>query len=315
MENKRKFLIPLDKEFEFKGVCALCATVASMLRENVDDVALAYVIGGTYLAEHVKNVDLRAQHVMESDLFKNLRQQHIKKDIEPMLEKAREIIKRIDPSLPLRELILEGNPVTELVHLIKGQGYSTVFIQRRVYDNPLGAMLGSIPAGIIHARVPVTVYLPGIKIENGFPWERPIPLNHILVPVDGSEDSLAAVTEAASLVAASSDSFCITLLHVLNLEEIPAEMDASWLKEKGREILQETSTLLKGKVKDSVKIETELRIGMPAETIAETANELDADMIIIGRKGRRAIGEIIVGSVGLDLLRKNLNPALVLVNA
>lgn len=308
-----KFLIPIGGEHTYQSSCRLAGFMASLLPGKIEAVAVVHVIAGSYLSTHMENVDVRVRHILESENFKKLKQEHIEKDIRPVLDEAKAIISSMAPGVKVEELILEGSPVKEIVDLVKEEGYSTVFIQRRTMDPSLaGPILGSVSSGIIHARVPVSLYVPGTMIDETGSFK----LERCTIPVDGSDGSLAAIREAAELINGMEDgTLChVDLLHVLNIAELPDEIDTSWLKEEAERILNHSEEYMRQQIRRDVEIEKVTAYGSPADVIMKQADDTGADMIFIGRRGRNALEEIIVGSVGRELLSRVLKPTLALVN-
>jgi nucleotide-binding universal stress UspA family protein len=50
--------------------------------------------------------------------------------------------------------------------------------------------------------------------------------------------------------------------------------------------------------------------GDPATVILQVANEIDADLIIMGTHGRSAIGRLLMGSVATEVVRKAKCPVM-----
>ena len=142
-------------------------------------------------------------------------------------------------------------------------------------------------------------------------------LKMILLPVDGSEPSLRAVSFAAELAAELQAS--ILLLHVLDrlparqqlkdyltvLERGPAKNEAeiesvrSALsksgEDQGKEILADAEQLLREKgVKD---VSTAIHDGDPATEPLRLAETGKYDMIIMGRRGLGRLKGLFMGSV------------------
>ena len=109
------------------------------------------------------------------------------------------------------------------------------------------------------------------------------PIMKILVPVDGSARSLKALYHA-NYIFRGSAKVKIYLLHVIewsdeNEENIDEEL-ASQIQEEGRLILR--SVVLPKQINDYKRI---VKLGDPSEKIAELAEKLKVDMIVMGKKG------------------------------
>lgn len=126
----------------------------------------------------------------------------------------------------------------------------------------------------------------------------------ILVPIDGSQQSLRALNHAANMYA-PSDKVMIYLLNVIewtdeNEESLDEEITYR-MKEEGRNILR--SVVVPKKSKDCVRM---VKLGDPPSKIVEVAEKLGADMIIMGATGLGNAMEI--GHVSSKVLRSTSLP-------
>ncbi len=123
----------------------------------------------------------------------------------------------------------------------------------------------------------------------------------ILVPVDGSRFSLQAVRLATQLAVNCGSR--LLLLHVLDVvvveqlqrlshkdhNEVRIEMEASakgFLKDMSLEVSRQ-----------DIKVDVKLREGVPHEVILKEADNWGADLIVMGKLGKRGVGRILLGSV------------------
>ena len=125
---------------------------------------------------------------------------------------------------------------------------------------------------------------------------------NILVPVDGSETSFAAVAKAAELAKAFGSK--ITVVQVLTLDPyIAAEYitanQTNDLIERARASIVKTLEEAKQKfTEQGVEAETKLLEGQViAREITNAAKELNADLIVIGSHGRTGLKKLFLGSV------------------
>ena len=139
---------------------------------------------------------------------------------------------------------------------------------------------------------------------------------NILVPVDGSETSFAAVAKAAELAKAFGSK--ITVVQVLTLDPyIAAEYitanQTNDLIERARASI--VKTLEEAKLKfteQGVEAETKLLKGQViAREISNAAKELNADLIVIGSHGRTGLKKLFLGSVAQSILSEGTTPVLV----
>ena len=121
-------------------------------------------------------------------------------------------------------------------------------------------------------------------------------MRNILIAVDGSKYSIAAV-EAAAKLAAERGIEKVTLLNVIPTTPTPVgpmptaappeDVEAWEVFDKPREILQ----------KAGVKALLLLREGDPAEEIVRVAKEEGFDLIVVGHRGLSPVKAFLVGSV------------------
>ena len=139
---------------------------------------------------------------------------------------------------------------------------------------------------------------------------------NILVPVDGSETSFAAVAKAAELAKAFGSK--ITVVQVLTLDPyIAAEYitanQTNDLIERARASIVKTLEEAKQKfTEQGVEAETKLlERQVIAREITNAAKDLNADLIVIGSHGRTGLKKLFLGSVAQSILSEGTTPVLV----
>ncbi|MHA3890966.1 universal stress protein [Acinetobacter sp. GXMZU3951] len=140
--------------------------------------------------------------------------------------------------------------------------------------------------------------------------------HNILVPVDGSETSFAAVKQAAELAKVFGSK--ITVVQVLALdpyiaaEYITAAQTNDLIERARTSIL---STLEEAKAKFSAEgldVETRLLEGQVIhQEIINAAKDTNADLIVIGSHGRTGLKKLFLGSVAQNILGDTGVPVLV----
>lgn len=140
---------------------------------------------------------------------------------------------------------------------------------------------------------------------------------HILVPIDGSEPSLQAVRMALRVIELCP--VCkMTALYVIDklvLAELvrfskSGEREAEGeLEEQGRRYLE---LVRKQAEQQNVSADCQIRRGNPFEEIIAAANNLHADLIIMGHTGRRATTRVLIGSVTERVLDYSPCPVMVI---
>ena len=139
---------------------------------------------------------------------------------------------------------------------------------------------------------------------------------HILVPVDGSDTSLAVIQQAVELVKIFNAK--ITLVQVMTLDPYIAADYVTYghnneLIQRARSFIQENIDKAKEKFQaEGVEPETRLLEGESIPlTIAKAVKELNVDLVVMGSQGRGGINKLILVSVAQSLLSELEVPVLV----
>ena len=137
----------------------------------------------------------------------------------------------------------------------------------------------------------------------------------ILVPIDGSKYSQAALDFIASRATLSGTEPEVELLNV----QLP--LPARALRSVGRAVANEyheaeAQKVLKPAVaalkKAGLDPQARYLVGHVAETIAARADKFDADLVVIGSHGHGALAGLVVGSTVSGVLARTTHPLLVL---
>ena len=137
---------------------------------------------------------------------------------------------------------------------------------------------------------------------------------HVLVPVDGSKASWAALDHALSEYGGER----ITLLHVVDpLEGAYPDEDGNVYTpeaqdraaEHGEELCEEgRSRAEEYGVLETTEVDSAVEVGKPAQTIVAYADEHDVDHVVMGSHGRSGIERLLLGSVAEDVARRSPVP-------
>lgn len=120
----------------------------------------------------------------------------------------------------------------------------------------------------------------------------------ILFTTDGSEYSDGAARFLAQFNFAQTNE--ITVLHVVHGKPFPLSGDPNYaaLMQIGQEIapgiVDETAGLLKGL---PAKVSTTITMGHPVDAILNVATQACSDLIVMGNRGMKAVGALVLGSV------------------
>jgi nucleotide-binding universal stress UspA family protein len=137
----------------------------------------------------------------------------------------------------------------------------------------------------------------------------------ILIPVDGSKYSLAAVNFVASRTHLIGTEPHVQLLNV----QLPIPVRAarvvgrdvvkSYYDDESAKALKAAATALR---KAGVEALSGYRVGHPGEEIGAAADQADADLIVMGSHGHGAFAGLVLGSVTNAVLARTKRPMLVL---
>jgi nucleotide-binding universal stress UspA family protein len=142
-----------------------------------------------------------------------------------------------------------------------------------------------------------------------------IPFRRILVPIDFTEVSSHALDWAIELAASVGAS--VTVLHssaipVVGFPDgalIPTPQVATGMSEAAGSALE---AAVAGRRGGPVPLETMLREGEAWEEIVNAADEIDADLIVVGTHGRHGLARALLGSVAEHVVRTSHRPVLTL---
>lgn len=144
-------------------------------------------------------------------------------------------------------------------------------------------------------------------------------MQRILLAVDGSEGSRHAAAHAARLVRAAG----ISELNVLNVQEpaihygivgayVPAAVMKELQQDAGERALRPAVQLL---TRAKVPFRKHLRVGPVAQAIADAADDLVCDLIVMGTRGMGAGANLLVGSVPTKVLHLTRIPVTLVPSA
>jgi nucleotide-binding universal stress UspA family protein len=136
------------------------------------------------------------------------------------------------------------------------------------------------------------------------------PKRNVIVPVDFSADSIAAIDVGLQLV---DDPSHLHVVHVV-VDITPLEAGEVWGVIDPQARVEQIEKVLKEKLQDSkyTGVNLAVLLGEPAHGIANYAEEKHAELIVIPSHGRTGITRLLIGSVAERVVRLAHCPVLVL---
>lgn len=217
--------------------------------------------------------------------------------------KLTEFIERERPGdiQPMR-IVADGVPFHEIAKAAKSWEADLIVIATHGYTGFKHVLLGSTAERVVrYAPCPVLVVRSrekrGVKTVLS-----PDQVRSILVPVDFSESSLAALRHALAL--ARQNKAQLTLLHVLEPFHANMLIDTTQTQRDARVAAHERLTgLADGTKKVWPRTGRELRTGHPVTTITALAKRTNADIIVMGTHGHTGLKHAMLGSVAERVVR------------
>jgi nucleotide-binding universal stress UspA family protein len=200
-------------------------------------------------------------------------------------------------AIPHRVEVRDGDAVDVLLTAAATEHAALLVVGTRGTGTDPARALGSTSLQVLHAaQVPVLV-VPGAR---GAPRRSgTLVAPRLLVAVDGTPPSLAALALAADVAGPLGGS--LRVLHVFG--------------RRGRHALDRTMTRVEAELRSirdrGVRAPTIVRSGEPAATILEAADEVDADLVVVGRRSHDGQAELVPDSVDRTVAGRAERPTLV----
>ena len=133
--------------------------------------------------------------------------------------------------------------------------------------------------------------------------------NKVLLATDGSEDAIRATDAALDLCEKGAE------LHVVHAwRAVPSVHFDAFVRREMHQMARELLEAEVGRIEAAGGTVTEayLREGSPVDEVLDLADELDANLVIVGGKGRGPIGRLLMGSVSEGIVHAASRPVLVM---
>ena len=132
--------------------------------------------------------------------------------------------------------------------------------------------------------------------------------DHIVIPVDGSDEATAAAGHGLALAARFDAT--VSVLHVVErraYQLTATDDERTRLRSRGEAIVDDVAGLDTA----TQPVTTDVVEGAPADRITAHAADRDADLIVVGRQGVTGLGKRLLGGVTERLLGRTDTPVLV----
>lgn len=259
-------------------------------------------IANVYNAELTIVNITNADAVLDSfDVFEDMTDEKVKDLTQLAKDKSGYVLEKAMEAVPENLMVhtvqLVSTPEIGILSEADKCDADLIVMGRRGSHSLSEQLLGSASTYVLaHAKCPV------LLAHN----KKEEPYRRILVPADGSEESLKAVRYAVEF--AKADGASVTVFHVANMRDLIAEETALDQKKRGLEDLTDhlrqsadrVFALCKVAIADhkgGVDIHFVANIGRPGPTILKKAEKDGSDLLIMGSRGRSGLASILLGSV------------------
>lgn len=217
----------------------------------------------------------------------------------------------VDAGLAHRIEVVDGPAVDVLLDAAQREHASLVVVGARGVGRRPELALGSTSLRLLQAaRVPTLVVPDAVVSET----EVDRPRRRILVGVDRSPASLAALAVAVDLAPVLGAS--LTVVEAFEFEPpFPLAMPAGGTSRDDRSARLPTAAVIEDLVprirSDGIAVEVVVRSGDPAPTLLQVADDIDADLVVVGSRGGGDPADPLLGSVARSVAARGRRPTLV----
>jgi nucleotide-binding universal stress UspA family protein len=231
---------------------------------------------------------------------------------DPAKAEARTYLKRVAAELSkdgtrVATIVQRGDsPAAEIAREVAAQGADLVVMATHGRGGLERALFGSVAEGVVaESPVPVLLVRPG--------GHRTTRLNTVLVPIDWSPGSALALGIAAPL--ARKTGAKIVLVQVV----VPATIvypgpalwaDPLWDEDVLVSAQRHVDDLAERLQKAGFTAESHTAAGFVPETIVSTADQVDADLVVMSTHGLRGPARTMLGSIADEVVRAAHRPVL-----
>lgn len=136
----------------------------------------------------------------------------------------------------------------------------------------------------------------------------------MLVAVDDSDYAHVVAEEAAKMATEkNADVVILSVVPVPSIAASEGEVDEGYLKEREKEFEKLHNELIDSHFKsgEGRLVESKVLHGDPAQKIIKYADEMNADLIVVGTRGRGRLASALLGSVSQHVSHNSRHPVFV----
>lgn len=218
--------------------------------------------------------------------------------------------------IPTETIAAYGSPSETIIRVAQETGCDLIAMSTRGRSVLTSGLLGSVTYRVIHeSPIPVLSITPERAQLHA---EDDVDINHLVVPLDGSEFAETVLPHAATL--ARQMSLRMTLLRVLPQESALFDDSSIALNEILTGIEPKTATKVRdymegvaARLRNScLEVNEALPSGKVSTEIVNYAQGLEHSMIALATHGRSGLSRLLLGSIAEAVIRESGCPVLVI---
>jgi nucleotide-binding universal stress UspA family protein len=216
------------------------------------------------------------------------------------------------PDVAIETIVRDGRPDTAILELAAMLPADLLVMGTHGRSGFDRLVMGSVTEKVLRKAACPVLSVPPRSHGSG----APVALKSILCPVDFSQSSMEALQCAVSLAEESDGR--LTVLHVadaLSPHDLPVyelQNVAEFQAECDRRLRQRLADFVPGAARAYCTIEERVTSGKPWREILRVAQEQQADLIVIGIRGRNSVDRALFGSTTEQVVRQAVCPVLTL---
>jgi nucleotide-binding universal stress UspA family protein len=227
--------------------------------------------------------------------------------VERRLERIARRIMRAAP-VHVGHVVRQGVVIDEIVAAVDALGSDLIVMNTHGRGGIARAWLGSVTDGLLR-RVHIPVLLQRGALTSGVQGDASLPFARVLVGLDGSAESEAALEDVIHLLGDSASE--LSLLHVIAPAPVMLAnlQDQTAIDQIRAQYLEPLASRWRTTSR-SVHVDA-ISHNSAARALLDHAQHVKADLIVVRTHGRRGVARTILGSVADKIIRVSRVPVLV----